>query len=51
MTSFRSTYIFFKTGYSNSRLSGNFFTPPQPELSFDGMTIVKKYNDILDLIF
>ncbi|HDM1017558.1 TPA: replication initiation protein, partial [Staphylococcus aureus] len=28
------------TGYSNSRLSGNFFTTPQPELSFDAMTIV-----------
>lgn len=32
---------FSKTGYSNSRLSGNFFTTPQPKLSFDGMTIVK----------
>ena len=31
---------FSKTGYSNSRLSGNFFTTPQPELSFDAMTIV-----------
>lgn len=29
-----------RTGYSNSRLSGNFFTTPQPELSFDAMTIV-----------
>lgn len=29
-----------KTGYSNSRLSGNFCTTPQPELSFDAMTIV-----------
>ena len=32
---------FSKTGYSNSRLSGNFFTTPQPELSFDAMAIVK----------
>lgn len=29
-----------KTGYSNSRLSGNFFTTSQPKLSFDAMTIV-----------
>ena len=33
--------ILSKTGYSNSRLSGNFFTTPQPELSFDAMAIVK----------
>ena len=33
-----------KTGYSNSRLSGNFFTTPQPELSFDAMTIVGNLN-------
>jgi hypothetical protein len=32
--------IFPKTGYSNSRLSGNFFTTSQPKLSFDAMTIV-----------
>ncbi|MDM6345066.1 replication initiation protein, partial [Staphylococcus aureus] len=32
------------TGYSNSRLSGNFFTTPQPELSFDAMTIVGNLN-------
>ena len=35
---------FPKTGYSNSRLSGNFFTTPQPELSFDAMTIVGNLN-------
>ena len=35
---------FSKTGYSNSRLSGNFFTTPQPELSFDAMTIVGNLN-------
>ena len=33
-----------KTGYSNSRLSGNFFTTPQPKLSFDAMTIVGNLN-------
>ena len=32
------------TGYSNSRLSGNFFTTPQPKLSFDAMTIVGNLN-------
>jgi hypothetical protein len=36
--------IFSKTGYSNSRLSGNFFTTPQPELNFDAMTIVGNLN-------
>lgn len=35
---------FSKTGYSNSRLSGNFFTTPQPNLSFDAMTIVGNLN-------
>ena len=35
---------FSKTGLSNSRLSGNFFTTPQPELSFDAMTIVGNLN-------
>lgn len=35
---------FSKTGYSNSRLSGNFFTTPQPKLSFDAMTIVGNLN-------
>ena len=35
---------FFKTGYSNSRLSGNFFTTSQPKLSFDRMTIVGNLN-------
>ena len=35
---------FSLTGYSNSRLSGNFFTTPQPELSFDAMTIVGNLN-------
>ncbi|MEJ7550468.1 replication initiation protein, partial [Staphylococcus hominis] len=29
---------------SNSRLSGNFFTTPQPNLSFDAMTIVGNLN-------
>ena len=33
-----------KTGYSNSRLSGNFFTTSQPKLSFDRMTIVGNLN-------
>lgn len=32
------------TGYSNSRLSGNFFTTSQPKLSFDRMTIVGNLN-------
>lgn len=41
MTGFRITYIFFKTGYSNSRLGVLFRDTPQPKLSFDGMTIVK----------
>ena len=35
---------FSKTGYSNSRLSGNFFTTSQPKLSFDRMTIVGNLN-------
>jgi hypothetical protein len=35
---------FIKTGYSNSRLSGNFFTTSQPKLSFDRMTIVGNLN-------
>ena len=35
---------FSKTGYSNSRLSGNFFTTPQPKLSFDAMTIIGNLN-------
>lgn len=35
---------FSKTGYSNSRLGGNFCTTPQPELSFDAMTIVGNLN-------
>jgi hypothetical protein len=34
---------FSKTGYSNSRLSV-IFTTPQPELSFDAMTIVGNLN-------
>ncbi|MBU6936732.1 replication initiation factor domain-containing protein, partial [Staphylococcus aureus] len=33
-----------KPAPSNSRLSGNFFTTPQPELSFDAMTIVGNLN-------
>ncbi|MBJ6275965.1 replication initiation factor domain-containing protein [Staphylococcus aureus] len=33
-----------KTGYSNSRLSGNFCTTSQPKLSFDRMTIVGNLN-------
>lgn len=33
-----------KPAYSNSRLSGNFFTTPQPKLSFDAMTIVGNLN-------
>lgn len=41
MTGFRSTYIFFKTGYSNSRLGGQTLGKSHPKLSFDGMTIVK----------
>ncbi|MDN5664353.1 MAG: replication initiation factor domain-containing protein [Staphylococcus equorum] len=36
--------FFSKTGYSNSRLSGNFFTTSQPKLSFDRMTIVGNLN-------
>ncbi|MBF7026034.1 replication initiation factor domain-containing protein [Staphylococcus kloosii] len=36
--------LFSKTGYSNSRSSGNFFTTPQPNLSFDAMTIVGNLN-------
>ncbi|WP_436947694.1 replication initiation factor domain-containing protein [Staphylococcus xylosus] len=35
---------YVKTGYSNSRLSGNFFTTSQPKLSFDRMTIVGNLN-------
>jgi hypothetical protein len=41
MTGFRSTYIFFKTGYFNSRLGGQTLGKSHPKLSFDGMTIVK----------
>jgi len=55
MTGFRSTYIFFKTGYSNSRLGGQTLGKSHPKLSFDGMTIVKSLikniKDTLDLIF
>ncbi|HDA8872380.1 TPA: replication initiation factor domain-containing protein [Staphylococcus aureus] len=32
------------TGYSNSRLGGNFCTTPHPELNFDAMTIVGNLN-------
>ena len=39
-----SSDILHSTGYSNSRLSGNFFTTPQPKLSFDAMTIVGNLN-------
>ncbi len=35
---------FFKTGYSNSRLSGQTLGKSQPELSFDAMTIVGNLN-------
>ena len=35
---------FSKTGYSNSRLSGSFRDTPQPELSFDAMTLVGNLN-------
>ena len=35
---------FSKTGYSNSRLSGNFSTTLKPKLSFDAMTIVGNLN-------
>jgi hypothetical protein len=40
----RKNLNFSKTGYSNSRSSGNFFTTPQPNLSFDAMTIVGNLN-------
>ncbi|MCG1869441.1 replication initiation factor domain-containing protein, partial [Staphylococcus epidermidis] len=36
--------ILHSTGYSNSRLGGNFCTTPQPELNFDAMTIVGNLN-------
>ena len=35
---------FSKTGYSNSRLSGQTLGKSQPELSFDAMTIVGNLN-------
>ncbi|MCD8827818.1 replication initiation protein, partial [Staphylococcus gallinarum] len=36
--------IFSKTGYSNSRLSGQTLGKSQPKLSFDAMTIVGNLN-------
>ena len=36
--------ILHSTGYSNSRLGGNFCTTPQPKLNFDAMTIVGNLN-------
>ena len=36
--------ILHSTGYSNSRLGGNFCTTPHPELNFDAMTIVGNLN-------
>ncbi len=36
--------IFPKTGYSNSRLSGQTLGKSQPKLSFDAMTIVGNLN-------
>ena len=35
---------FSKTGYSNSRLSGQTLGKSQPKLSFDAMTIVGNLN-------
>lgn len=36
--------VIYKIGYSNSRLSGNFFTTPEPKLNFDDMKIVGNLN-------
>ncbi|PTG97881.1 replication initiation protein [Staphylococcus chromogenes] len=36
--------IFFKTGYSNSRLNRHTMYTPEPKLSFDAMTIVGNLN-------
>lgn len=44
MTGFRSTYIFFKTGYSNSRLNRHTMYTPEPKISFDAMSIARNLN-------